>query len=387
MKILVINWQDWTNPLSGGAEIHLKEIFTRLVRRGHQVTLFCSHFPHAAQQEVLDGITIIRRGSRALFNYVVPLWYYRVFRHQHFDIVVDDLNKIPFYTPLYVREPLAVIAHHFFGRSIFLETNPIAGSYVYLAEKLVDRVYRNVSFAVVSQSTLEEYVQRGFPRENFTIIPNCIDQNAFPFRVREKTSYPSVAYFGRLKRYKSVDHVLRAFARLVPAFPKAKLFILGRGSFQPALERLAQQLGIADRTVFTGYVSEEEKVHYLSKVWVVVNPSMKEGWGITNIEANACGTPVVSADVPGLRDSVRHQETGLLYPYGDIEALAAAIRAIWESEPLRHRLSEGAVRWARRFDWEDSAAKMETFLHQVVEQGGGQVRSTSKKKKAECSDL
>jgi len=349
MKILVINWQDWTNPLSGGAEIHLKEIFTRLVQRGHHVTLFCSHFPQAARQEVLEGITIIRRGSRALFNYLVP-----------------DLNKIPFYTPLFVQEPLAVIAHHFFGRSIFLETNPIAGSYVYLAEKLVDRVYRNVPFAVVSQSTLEEYVQRGFPRENFTIIPNCIDQKVFPFRVGEKTSYPSVAYFGRLKRYKSVDHVLRAFAKLMPAFPDAKLFILGRGSFQSTLERLAQQLGIADRTVFTGYVSEEEKIYHLSRVWVVVNPSMKEGWGITNIEANACGTPVVSANVPGLRDSVRDRQTGLLYPYGDIEALAAAIQILWESDALRHRLSEGAVQWARQFNWEDSAEKMEIFLQEVI---------------------
>ncbi len=371
MKILVMNWQDWTNPQSGGAEIHLREIFARLVRRGHSVTLFCSHFKGAARQEVLEGIKILRRGSRALFNYTVPWFYYRVLRHQHFDVVVDDLNKIPFYTPLFVREPLAVIAHHFFGKSIFLETNPIVGGYVYLAEKAVDWVYRNVPFAVVSQSTLEEYLQRGFRPEQFTIVPNCIDQRRFPFRVGEKTPYPSVAYFGRLKRYKSVDHLLKAFARLLPDFPEAKLYILGRGSFQPTLERLAQQLGISERTVFTGYVPEEEKIRYLSQMWVVVNPSMKEGWGITNIEANACGTPVVSADVPGLRDSVRDRQTGILYPYGDIAALVAALRLLLTTESLRQQLSENAVRWARQFDWEHSADKMEAFLQQVIAQARG----------------
>ena len=137
MNILVINWQDWTNPLAGGAESHLRETFRRVVAMGHRVTLFCSSYPGALPEETLDGIRIIRRGGRNTFNFIVPYYYFTLLRKMKFDVVVDDINKIPFYTPLFVREPLVGLAHHFFGSSIFLEAGLIAGSYVRMAEALV----------------------------------------------------------------------------------------------------------------------------------------------------------------------------------------------------------------------------------------------------------
>jgi glycosyltransferase involved in cell wall biosynthesis len=84
-----------------------------------------------------------------------------------------------------------------------------------------------------------------------------------------------------------------------------------------------------------------------------------EGWGITTIEANACGTPVVAADVPGLRDSVRDMETGYLVPHGDTNGFASRILAIIEDQKLRERLAEQSVLWAQQFDWR---AKSESFL-------------------------
>ena len=366
MNILVINWQDIHNPHSGGAEVHLHEIFRRVAAKGHRVTLFCSQFEGAPAGETIDGIEVIREGSRNMFNFHVWPRYRRDFSKRDFDIVIDDLNKIPFYTPLYVRKPLLGIGHHFFGRSIFLEAGMAAGAYVYTAEKLVDRIYRSTPFAVVSESTRAEFVARGFPAENISIIPNCIDQERLPMRIGPKAEAPTVAYFGRLKKYKSVDHVLRAFALLRRDIPTARLEILGSGTFRDELEALAAELNIADATRFHGYVSEEDKVEQLSRAHCVVNPSMKEGWGITNVEANACGTPVISADVPGLRDSVRAGVSGLLYPYADIDALAAAMRRILMDNNLRTGLERGAVDWARRFDWNDSARRMIDLMQSVA---------------------
>lgn len=355
MKILVINWQDWNNPLSGGAEVHLHETFRRIAAMGHQVTLFCCAFPGAADEETIDGVHIVRRGSRSLFNFVVPWNYLCRFRHQGFDIVVDDINKIPFYTPLYVRRPLVGLSHHFFGTSIFREAGPIFGSYVWLGEKMVDFVYKKTPFLVVSRSTLDEFVSRGFRRENFTIALNAIDHDILHPAGVPKSRHPTIGYFGRLKKYKSVDHVVRAFADVRFRIPSAKLVIIGRGDFQPELERLAHELGVVDAVRFTGFVSEEDKLRLLQELWVVVNPSMKEGWGIVNVEANACGTPAIAADSPGLRDSVINGVTGDLYPYGDIEKLALLMERILTDADLRNRYRDGAIAFARSLNWDDTA--------------------------------
>ncbi len=366
MRILLINWQDIKNPLGGGAEVHMHEIFKRIVKMGHEVTLLCCKFDGAPALEYVDGIKVIRVGSRDTFNFRVSNEYCKLLQDELFDIVIDDINKIPFYTPIFVRKPLLAISHHFFGKSIFREAGYVKGSYVYLAEKMVDRVYKKTPFVVVSQSTLDEFLKRGFNKSNFSIVQNAITPEDFPMKVMPKYDVPTVTYFGRLKKYKSVDHLFRAFAIVAEKMPTAELHILGKGDFMPQLKKLAEELKISDKTKFFGYITEEEKIIYLGLSHCVVNTSMKEGWGITNIEANACGTPVVSADVPGLRDSISNNVSGLLYEYGNILQLAERISSVFSCKDLRNRLSEGAVSWAKTFSWDKSAVQMLDRCNEVV---------------------
>lgn len=219
---------------------------------------------------------------------------------------------------------------------------------------------------MVSQSTLDEFISRGFNRDNFTIVTNAIEKADFPMKVAEKP-IPIVTYFGRLKKYKSVDHLVRAFYLISREFPEAKLEFIGRGDFRPYLENLISELGLTDRVYFHGFVDEATKVELLSKSYCVVNTSMKEGWGITNIEANACGTPVISANVPGLRDSVSEGLSGLLYEYGNIVELADKIRIILSDDKKRQHLSEGAVKWADNFSWAKSAEVMLETCDKVIQ--------------------
>ncbi|MCZ6775488.1 MAG: glycosyltransferase family 4 protein [Ignavibacteria bacterium] len=373
MRILIINWQDIKNPLGGGAEVHLHEIFSRIARMGHDVTLYCSSFHGALSEENLDGIRVIRKGGRHLFNFQVPLGYHSRFKREKFDIVIDDMNKIPFFTPLFVKEPVYGIAHHLFGKSIFLETNLVIGSYVYQMERAAISLYRRrkIPFMVVSPSTQQEMLDHGFPLSDLPIVSNCVDHNVYRKTGIPKNPTPLIGYFGRLKKYKSVDHLLRALPDVLRQVPDLRLIVIGEGDDRPRLEALVRELGLQNVVEFTGFVSQERKVELLQQMWLKVAPSSKEGWGLTVLEANACGTPVVASNVPGLRDAVKDNETGLLFPYGDVLALSRTTTLLLKDEKLRNRLTQNAIQWSNEFDWEVVAKAALRLLENRMKHSSG----------------
>lgn len=366
MKILVFNWQDRLHPQAGGAEAHLHEIFSRLVNRGHSVDLVTCGFDGAPSQQELDGMTIHRIGTRSTYNLRVPSWWRTVGKGLGIDVVVDDINKIPLMTPRFITLPIVGIIHHLFGKSIYKEASLPAALYVNVTERMIPRVYSRIPLVVVSESTRQECVDVGLPASHLTVIHNGIDSAAFPMHVGAKAPYPVVSYFGRLKTYKSVDHVLKAFATVRDTLPDAQLWIIGRGDDEPRLRKLASTLNIESSTKFHGFVDEHQKKELLSRSWIVVNPSIKEGWGITNIESNACGTPVVSANSPGLRDSVKIDVSGKLYPYGDIRELEQQLLQLLTNHTERSKLSASSVTWASKFSWDESADAMENLLQSCI---------------------
>lgn len=367
MTILLLNWQDIKNPSGGGAEVYIHQIFKRLAAQGHEITLLCSQFSGAPREEVIDGIHIVRKGNRNLFNYIVPIEYERQFRRERYDIVIDDINKIPFYTPMYVREPLLGMVMHLFGSSIFKEASIPAASYVYCAERLALSVYRNSPLVAISKSTRTELISHGCRQENIFLVPCAVNHTSYRQLSDVTRVEPIIGNVGRLKKYKSVDHLLRAFAIVLKVIPEAKLVIIGEGDGKPAFEQLSHKLRINHATKFTGFLPLEEKVRLLNQMQVVVNTSAKEGWGLTVTEANACGAPAIASDVPGLRDAVIDGETGLLYEYGNIEQLAEKILLLLRDEHLRSRLTTGALDYAQSLTWDKSAEIMLDVIEQVLQ--------------------
>lgn len=338
----------------------MHEIFLRIAEQGHSVTLFCSSFAGAGHDDSIRGVRVVREGGRHLFNFHVVWKYLTHFRSQPIDVIIDDMNKIPFYTPLYVRRPLIVIVHHLFGKSIFLEAPFPLALYVYMNEKIGYWLckIKKVPMVVVSPSTEQELLSMGFSPERISIVYNCVDHAVHKPNEAERSPAPLISYFGRLKKYKSIDHVLYAFRDVVKEVSKAKLVIIGDGDYRSALEKLTKELGIASSVRFTGFVDEQTKVKLLQQSWFVVNPSSKEGWGLTVIESNACGTPVIASNVPGLRDSIQDNVTGLLYEYGNVSKLTEKMMALLNDNNLRKRLTDAAYHWSLKFDWSVSAQKM-----------------------------
>jgi len=366
MKILILNWQDLSHPLAGGAEVHLHETYSRIAKMGHDVTLFCSSYEGAKPVEENNGIKIIREGGRFLFNFVVMKKYFSTFKEQKFDLIVDDVNKIPFYTPAYVKEPILGELHHLLGTSVFKETIFPLASYVYLAERASLPMYRKIHFMIHSPSTQLEVKENGFSTERIHYVPYGMNHRLFRQTGIPKSSVPLIGALGRLKKYKSFDHLIEAFVIVKQIISNAKLVIVGDGDDKPRLMELANSLGLNESVTFTGFVSEEEKVQWLNKMHVAVNTSAKEGWGLTAIEANACGTTTVSSNVQGLRDAVLDEWTGLLYEYGNREKLAEKIILLLRDSNLRERLAAKALERSKEFDWQTGAEKTMEVIERVI---------------------
>lgn len=371
MKVLVVNWQDRTNPQAGGAEVHLHEIFGRLARRGHRVALLCSGYDGAARTETVDGIEVHRTGSRNTFGLHVARYYRRHLAAEGWDVVVEDLNKVPVFTPRWVKRPLVLLVHHLFGSTAFREASLPFAAATWLLERPIGRMYRGIPVQSVSESTAEDLEARGLRRADVTVIHNGVDVDFFsPSPDVGRAAEPEFLFLGRVKRYKSVDHAIRAVHALRGEGIAARLRIAGRGDDEPRLRALVDELGAHDAVSFEGFVSEERKRELLRRAWATVLPSPKEGWGITNVEAAACGTPAVAADAPGLRESVVHGRTGLLYPYGDVPALTEALWALATDRDRVEELGRNAFDFSRAFTWERAADLTETHLAGVVASAG-----------------
>lgn len=373
MRILLVNWQDLENPQAGGAEIHLHEIFGRLARRGHAVSMLCGGWPGCPPRATIDGVDVHRVGTRHSFPFLARRYFQRTFgdrpgRPRLFDIMVEDVNKVPLNTPRWGRFPVMALVPHLFGGTAFQELAAPLAATVWLAERPLGRIYRHVPFEAISVSTADDLAERGIPRQQIEVIYPGIDTVGYTPVPAERSERPLFAYLGRLKRYKGVHLCIQAFARLGRA--DATLEIAGAGDYRPALEALVRSLDLGERVRFLGRISEAEKLRLLRAAWGLVFASPKEGWGITNLEAAACGTPVVASNSPGIRESVRDGETGYLVPHGDVDAMAGAMARLAASPELVETLGARARAFAETFTWERAAEETERHLERILQREG-----------------
>ncbi|MBI4364611.1 MAG: glycosyltransferase family 4 protein [Candidatus Latescibacteria bacterium] len=353
MNLLAFNWRDPTHPEAGGAELHLFEILSRAVRDGDRVTWLSEAYRGSDPEGEIRGIRIHRRGSWYNAHLALAGYYRRHLRGERFDLVVEDINKVPFFTPCYVRAPVLAVVPHLFGATVFREASPLVGALVWAHEILIPLAYRHVPFLAISESTRDDLARRGIPRGRVSVVRCGLDQAGYGVHVPpDRRNDPVVVFLGRLRKYKGAQHVIRAFPAVRREVKAARLLIVGDGPYRPHLEALARSLGVRDRVEFLGALSHEEKVAALNRAQVAAAPSPKEGWGLTVIEANACGVPVVASRSPGLVESVRDGETGLLVPHGDTAALARATIRLLTDRTLRLSMAQAGLGWARGFTWE-----------------------------------
>jgi glycosyltransferase involved in cell wall biosynthesis len=364
VRILVVNWQDRLNPYAGGAELHLHEVFSRIVGAGHQVDLLCSGFQGASATTTLDGMAVHRAGGRYSFGLRARRYFEKRLRHRDYDVLVEDLNKVPVFTSRWPVSRKVVLVHHLFGETVFREAPwPVAAA-VWLLERPLSLAYRGIPFQAVSESTAEDLARRGIARHRVRVIYNGVDVDRLTPEPAARAHAPTFLYLGRLRRYKNVDTLIRAL-RLVSA-ADATLDIAGVGPDRDRLEQLVRSLDLSHRVRFLGFVPESDKLSLLRRAWATLLASPKEGWGIANLESAACGTPVIAADAPGVRESVRDGETGILVRPNTPAAFATAISRLCTEQDKVAGMGVAARAFAEQFTWERAARETLTDLETIV---------------------
>ena len=372
------------HPAAGGAEKHLHRIFGKIVEMGHTVVLFTTTFPGAKEREVVDGIQVIRKGGDLMFQLTVALNLKKLDREFNFDVVVEDLNKLPVFAHWFVRKPLLVQMHHLWRKSIFAEAIFPIAFMVWFFERIIPFFYRTQNFVVVSPSTKKELAEIGVDESRISVIYNgsemppvaaqfrgdsCESNENVPVQdnALKNARAPYFIWLSRVHRYKGIWTALDAFEKFSKSHPEVKLYVVGDGPLLKKLPTWIQSHGLDGKVELTGFVSAARKYELLSSSLALLQTSYKEGWGLTVMEAAQLCKTTIASDVPGLCDSVRDGETGILFPSGDAAACASAMEKIYGDAELRASLGKNAKRYALTFSWEKSARETLELLERTIE--------------------
>ncbi len=350
MNVLWINHRDPKHPQSGGAEVRIHEIGRRLVEQGCNVVLLCERWKGSGRTDLIDGIQVSRLGGQ----YGVHFRTFGVLKKMEktYDIVIDDVaHGVPWFSTMFTKKPVIGQVHHVHREVAKLELPWYLASLVIWSERAVKYFYDTV--VTVSESTRRTLVEKlGVPSAKVKVVLNGVDHEIYS--PSKKSSDPVILWVGRVRRYKRLEHVVLAFEEVKKHVPNSRLIIVGDGSYLKHIKSFAAKSAIAD-VAFLGRVDEKDKVRLMGKAWLMVGSSLVEGWGMVVTEGAACGTPFVAYNVPGFRDSIRNGETGVLVEEGNIGAFAACISRILNDQGLRTTLSENAVAFSRKFNWDESA--------------------------------
>jgi glycosyltransferase involved in cell wall biosynthesis len=359
MKLLLLNWKDVEHPKVGGAELIVHYFAQELVKAGHEVTLVCSSFPGAKPETEIDGVRIIRRGSL----YTVFWHAYRYYKQlkEKPDFVIEHINTIGWMTPLYVPAEKRRAYLNQLAQAVWMYEFPWPLSWIgFVMERLQYLLYKTTTFLCYSQSTQDNLISYGIPAENIRQFTMGLDHTRY-VPGEKKTKYPLFLFVARLVSMKRPRLCFEAFLEVLKKHPEAKFVFIGQGPEQFFINQaiydheVQRSVKVITNAFFVDKKSKDPKVTYMQQAWAHVLPSVKEGWGMVVTETAACGTPSIVSNVSGLRDSVQDGKSGVILSENPSKyELAEAMIRIIEDEPLRQKLSAGAIKWAKNFEWEKS---------------------------------
>lgn len=361
--VVFFNWRDTANPEGGGSERYIETMARGLVEHGARVTIFCAAHEAAPADEVADGVRYVRRGNH-LEVYLLGVWNLLRRRFGKVDLIVDVQNGLPFFTRVATRRPVVVLVHHVHREQWPVVFPGLLGRVGWWIERrLAPMLYRRSQYVAVSRATRAELVELGVHKRRIAIVHN--GTSAPPPVAVERSPVPALVVVGRLVPHKQIEHAIDVVVALRAEHPEVHLSIVGGGWWDDDLRKYVAEAGAADLVTFEGHVTEERKHEILARSWLMLLPSIKEGWGLVIGEAGSHRVPTVAyTSAGGTTESIKHDRSGVLV--SDQEELTSVVRELLEDTDRRLRLGQGAHEMSREFGWEHSQASFARVLTEVL---------------------
>ena len=371
-KVLMITWRDIKSPFSGGAE-NLSHHILKELKSKYEITVWSSAFPNCKRFEKIDGIQYIRMGSKK-FNFIGPYnWrvYFTVFRYYwftnkrniNFDVVIEQINNIPFLFSLYGKNKAFIYINQLCRENWFHQLPwvfAVLGYYIF--EPVYLWLLRNKKVITISQSTKNDLLKFGFKEKNINIIPVAIDIKPIKnSKSLKKFKDFSLLSLGNIREMKRTLDQIKSFEIAKKTIPKLKLYIAGApsGGYAAKVFDLIHRSVYKKDIVYLGSISKQQKIKIMQKCHCLLVTSIKEGWGLVVTEAASQGTPSIVYNVGGLRDSVKKNKTGLICDINTPENLAKNICKLYKNKSLYNKLQNNGLNWNRELTYNNSA---KTFL-------------------------
>ena len=363
MNILLLSWRLPSHQRSGGAEVLTQRVAEHLVQFGHSV---CWAGGGSAPLANTRGVRYVSLGSQ-LGAVMRARNFYRHLRPAP-DIVVEQINTLPFCASAYVRGPVLTWFNQL-ARSIWWYEAPFPLNAIgYALEPLYLRFYRRADVVTISKSSADDLRAHGVGRR-ISVIPMAVDASPLAVLAPKPSGPIRLAFVGRMVASKRPDDAIRALA-LVREQRDATLAVIGTGD-AASLRRVrntARREGVERFVTFYGFVDPGERQRILAESHLLVVPSAKEGWGLVVTEANSAGTPAVAYDVEGLRDSVLDGQTGWICKPTAL-ALANAVIAALANDVAYERVRAQAWNAAKTLTWDATARAFERVVFSCVSAG------------------
>ncbi len=366
MNILILNWRDVINPKSGGAEIVTQEHAKAWIKYGHKVTWFTSSFNGAKKRELIDGVELIRSGNFLTVYFLAPFYYF--FSGKKFDIVIDQIHGLPFFTPLYVRRPKLAFIHEV-ANEIWDYMYPFPLNYIgKFIESSYFKIYKNVKFWVPSHSTARDLERYGIRKANCVYIVNAINNQVLkkPYEAKEKI--PTFIFVSRVVKMKGIEEVIRSFFFILKDLKDANLWIVGDGDkkYVDSLKARMHSYAISTKVKFWGRVSDSKKFELMKRAHILLHASVKEGWGLVVIEAASQSTPSIVYNVSGLRDSVINGATGIVLKNNSEAEMGKQAVALIKNKKEYIKFQKNGLKLSQNMTWDKSTKKSMDLLNELI---------------------
>ncbi len=372
-KILWFTWKDKKNMASGGAEIVNEELAKRLVADGHQVILLVAGVDGAPDREERDGYTVIRVGNR---------WsvYWEAYRYyqKHLvgwpDLVIEEVNTIPFLTHLYIKDIKIIYLFYQLCREIWFYQMFFPLNWIgYWLEPFYLRRMATNRFTVLteSKSARDDLARYGFDKALTHIFSIGLEiQPVTDLNRIKKYDQPTLLSLGAIREMKRPHLQIAAFEIAKQSVPNLKMKIAGLG-FRPYFHKvmkLIEESPYRQDIEYLGKVKQTQKMELMQRAHLIAVTSVKEGWGLIVTEANSQGTPAVVYDVDGLRDSVIDGQTGLIAQENSPAGLAKAMVKLLTDQKKYHTLRQQAWQHSRGMTFDNGYQQFISILSQASDQ-------------------